>query len=135
MFEKILVAWVLSIGKVCGWYAKRSDFVAGLLYPALVAFITLWFGVTVGAAIACIAFEWVKVPFYGINGLGEDVKELADQVAEAWKMFFGDPEEEPEEEPEEPIEEFVEAVDDEDENENEVEVDDLDTILDQPEES
>lgn len=133
MFEKILVAWVLSIGKVCGWYAKRSDFVAGLLYPVLVAFITLWFGVTVGAAIACIAFEWVKAPLYGINGLGEGMKETADQVAEAWKMFFGSPEEESEEEPEEPIEESVEAVDDEDKNK--VEVDDLDNILDQPEES
>lgn len=133
MFEKILVAWVQSIGKVCGWYAKRSDFVAGLLYPVLVAFITLWFGVTVGAAIATIAFEWLKVPLYGINGLGEDMKELADQVAEAWKMFFGDPEEEPEEEPEETIEDTVEAVDDEDENE--VEVDDLDIIPDQSEES
>ena len=127
MLDKILMGWLKSFGLVCGWYAKRRTLVAGLLYPVLVAFATLWLASMVAAILVTFVGLLVCIPFRGLEGLGDEGKTFASMIDYLWNEMFGDDEEEPEEEPEETIEESVEVVN--------AEVDDLDGYLAESEES
>ena len=137
MLDKIILGWYKSMGLVCGWYTKRNDLIAGLLFPALVAFIALWLVVTVTVALVILVGTMVCLPFRGINGLGELGKEFTGVVDEFWGVLMailnGEPEGELEETTEEPIGGLVEELLDPDrklvELDNEIE-EHLDEYLD-----
>ena len=116
MFEKLYVGWCLAPGTVAGWYTKRSDLVAAILFPALAAFYVLWaLSIVIVLAVGLVCML-VDALLDGIRCIGKNLKEDFEIVRDLFGMLGSmivevqNDKEEPEEEPEETNEELVEEL-------------------------